>query len=379
MSDKTPDLEAKMASMSMQPYAVALGRAAWGIALTLRCIGERLCKEKSGTRPRIAMPAFLCQSPLGAVLSEDWEPLFCDIDLQTGIIPIREWERVFRSGVDAALLVHMFGNPDENIQGIAALCAKHQVFLMEDACLALGATAGGRPCGAWGDAAFYSFGHTKLIDVGSGGILVTRHGWLASDVRNQLKTCEPTSDEVRNRTAETFLKKFYDAKSHLIDNEPLAKKKFSGLIGEYYPLVSQKWDLSLAEKILPHLDNLPSIVELRRNKANQYRQALVPFIEVLGMSGNSVPWRFVFRIAGISRNQQERLSECIREEGVHVSNWYLPLHWILPSGSEHAADLRQTEMLSREIFQFWLNESADSATISRNCEIFSSCLNKLMI
>ncbi len=156
MSNFTFELESKIASYTDQKIGVAVGRAAWGISLTLRCFNAKLSEKNTIIKPKIALPAFLCQSPLGAIIAENWEPIFCDIDLDTAMVPLHEWERVIQAGANAILLVHMFGNPDTNIQSISDLCKKNNVYLLEDACLALGAHVNGRPCGSWGDAAFFS-------------------------------------------------------------------------------------------------------------------------------------------------------------------------------------------------------------------------------
>lgn len=377
--DNVLELESFMSVYCKQTYAVTLGRAAWGIALTLKSLAEKLRRETEMTTFRIAVPSFLCQSPLGAILLEQWEPVFCDIDLDTAMVSLSEWEKAFKNGVQAALLVHMFGNPCQHTQGISELCKKYQVFLLEDVCLALGAKINHRPCGSWGDAAFFSFGHTKLIDVGSGGLVATSHQWLDESIRKHEATLNKTPEELRAKIAETFLKKFYDAKKYLVIDETTAKKKFSGLIYDYLPLVSQNLNVEIAEKITDKLKNLSVFVSQRVAKALLYKNKIKVPIQVFGMEAGMVPWRFVFRIPGISRLQQETLSDDLRKNGVHISNWYLPLHWICSHKTSYLSTLPQTEILSREIFQLWLTEDTDDDTINRNCEIFSKSYEKLQI
>ncbi|MGH2507694.1 MAG: hypothetical protein ACRDHZ_09875, partial [Ktedonobacteraceae bacterium] len=55
-----------------------------------------------------------------------------------------------------------------------------------------------------------------------------------------------------------------------------------------------------------------------------------------------------------------------------VSNWYLPAHWFLghPAGS-----LPGVELLSREIFQFWVDESISEELIDQGASIVRQVLS----
>ena len=55
--------------------------------------------------------------------------------------------------------------------------------LIEDGCQSLGARAGGRSVGHWGDAAVFSFGCLKPVQAGEGGIIVTKDEALARELR----------------------------------------------------------------------------------------------------------------------------------------------------------------------------------------------------
>jgi perosamine synthetase len=56
--------------------------------------------------------------------------------------------------------------------------------LIEDACLALGATLGGRKAGSFGDVGVFSFGCMKPIQAGEGGMIVTTDDSLARELRS---------------------------------------------------------------------------------------------------------------------------------------------------------------------------------------------------
>jgi len=74
----------------------------------------------------------------------------------------------------AAFLVHVGGHIAFEVEQIAAYCAEHSIFLIEDCAHAHGASWNGRKAGTWGDAGVYSLYATKTISTGEGGVLVSR-------------------------------------------------------------------------------------------------------------------------------------------------------------------------------------------------------------
>jgi perosamine synthetase len=73
----------------------------------------------------------------------------------------------------AAFLVHIGGHLAFDSERIAAYCAEHGIFLIEDCAHAHGASWHGRKGGCWGDAGIYSMYATKTITSGEGGVLVS--------------------------------------------------------------------------------------------------------------------------------------------------------------------------------------------------------------
>lgn len=355
----TTALEERCAAHFGCRHALALGRATWALALLLREIGHRC------PRRRIALPSFLCHAPLAAVSYAGWTPVFCDVDPATGLVPDSEWAAAMDLGADAVLLVHLFGNPAP-VDALSALCRARRTFLIEDACQAIGASIAGSPCGAHGDAALLSFGHSKAIDVGSGGVLLTDDDALAEAVARAASTQaygEPTDYE---RLSGELSRRFYQAKERalLAGEEPSAA--FSGLIDDWRALVPTPWSADATE-ICRQLDRLPQTATERRRKAALYLELLAGTpMQPIEMSAQANPWRFCFRVPGISRSRQEALSGTLRHQGIHVSNWYLPTQWMASRGALATGPLAHTAQLSTEIFQLWLDEATPESQIRAN-------------
>ena len=83
----------------------------------------------------------------------------------------------------AAFLVHIGGHVAFDSERIAAYCAEHGIFLIEDCAHAHGASWNGQRPGSYGDAGVYSLYATKTISTGEGGVLVSRHPELIEHAR----------------------------------------------------------------------------------------------------------------------------------------------------------------------------------------------------
>ncbi|MDD5181721.1 MAG: lipopolysaccharide biosynthesis protein RfbH [Candidatus Nanoarchaeia archaeon] len=105
-------------------------------------------------------------------------PVFCDVDLETYNINIEQFKKAISPKTKAVFLAHTLGNPF-NLEEIKKACQKHNLWLIEDACDALGAKYKGKPVGTFGDIATFSFYPAHQITMGEGGAIVTDNALLA--------------------------------------------------------------------------------------------------------------------------------------------------------------------------------------------------------
>lgn len=128
------------------------------------------------------------------LLYEGVKPVFVDIDSDTFNIDTTLIEPAITTNTKAILVVHVFGQPC-NMDEIQRIADKHKLFIIEDACEAIGATWKGNPVGTLGDMGVFAFYPNKQITTGEGGILLTdneRYFNLACSLRNQGR--DPGSD-----------------------------------------------------------------------------------------------------------------------------------------------------------------------------------------
>ena len=101
-------------------------------------------------------------------------PVFVDIEIGTYNIDVSKIEAAIGPRTKAIMLAHTLGNPF-NLDVIKAVCKKHNLWLIEDCCDALGSTYQGQMVGTFGDIGTLSFYPAHHITMGEGGAVFTNN------------------------------------------------------------------------------------------------------------------------------------------------------------------------------------------------------------
>jgi dTDP-4-amino-4,6-dideoxygalactose transaminase len=121
--------------------------------------------------------------------------VFADVDPETFTIDPAAVERALTPNTRAVVPTHLYGLPCD-MDAIMALARKHHLKVVEDCAHALGATFRGRPVGAFGDAAIFSFQTLKPLNCYGGGLALVRDTPVAQRVRAMAER-EPWPDQKR--------------------------------------------------------------------------------------------------------------------------------------------------------------------------------------
>jgi len=105
-----------------------------------------------------------------------------DVDPETWNFNLDSLSEAIGPATKAISLVHLMGNP-VNMDAVSALCAEHDLVLMEDCCESLGAQWNGQYVGTFGSAASFSFFFSHHITTMEGGMVVTRDPLMAENLR----------------------------------------------------------------------------------------------------------------------------------------------------------------------------------------------------
>ena len=118
-------------------------------------------------------------------------PVFVDMDLATANIDVSQLEAAVSPKTKAVMLAHTLGNPFD-IKAVKAFCEKHNLWLIEDNCDALGSKYDGRFTGTWGDIGTSSFYPPHHMTMGEGGAVYTSNPLLkkiALSIRDWGRDC----------------------------------------------------------------------------------------------------------------------------------------------------------------------------------------------
>lgn len=104
-------------------------------------------------------------------------PVFVDVHLPTYNIDTAKIAAALTPKTKAIMLAHTLGNPYD-LDAITALAKKHNLWLIEDCCDALGSAYKGKLAGTFGDIGTLSFYPAHHITMGEGGAVFTNNDEL---------------------------------------------------------------------------------------------------------------------------------------------------------------------------------------------------------
>lgn len=137
-----------------------------------------------GPGDEVIVPAMTHAATAHAVELVHARPVFVDCKLATGNIDCAQIESRITPKTKALSLVHFLGVPCD-MDEILAIAERHDLKVVEDCALAVGARYRGRHVGLFGDAGCFSFYPVKHITTGEGGMFVSRHKDVAQTVARQ--------------------------------------------------------------------------------------------------------------------------------------------------------------------------------------------------
>ena len=143
---------------------ISSGTAALTVALTAAGVGAG---------DEVIMPTFTFVASFESIMMLGAVPVLVDIDDTLTLDP-KAVEKAITSKTKCVMPVHMCGSMAD-LAALKAICDKHKLILLEDACQALGGSYAGKPLGSYGDLGCFSFDFVKTLTCGEGGAVITNN------------------------------------------------------------------------------------------------------------------------------------------------------------------------------------------------------------
>ena len=148
-------------------YAAALSSGTAAIHMALKLLGV-------GQGDKVFVSDLTFSASCNPIVYENGDPVFIDAEPDTWNMSPEALRRAFEKypHPKAVICVHLYGTP-ARLDEIMAICAEHDVPLVEDAAESLGSTWKGRHTGTFGKYGIYSFNGNKIITTSGGGMFVS--------------------------------------------------------------------------------------------------------------------------------------------------------------------------------------------------------------
>jgi CDP-4-dehydro-6-deoxyglucose reductase, E1 len=162
-------------------------------ALTSAKLGDRQLKKDD----EIITVAAAFPTTINPIIQLDAVPVFVDVSLPGYNIDVSMLEAALSKKTKAIILAHTLGNPFD-IDTIKKFCKKHDLWLIEDNCDALGSKYNDSFTGTFGDIATSSFYPPHHITTGEGGAVYTNNNLLnviVDSFREWGRDCQCASGE----------------------------------------------------------------------------------------------------------------------------------------------------------------------------------------
>jgi len=137
-------------------------------SLTSPKLGDR--RLKPGDEVITVAAAF--PTTVNPIIQNRLVPVFVDVTVPTYEIDVSQLEAARSEKTKAVMIAHTLGNVFD-LDAVTAFAKKHDLWLIEDCCDALGSTWKGRRVGTFGDIATVSFYPAHHITMGEGGAVLT--------------------------------------------------------------------------------------------------------------------------------------------------------------------------------------------------------------
>jgi perosamine synthetase len=165
LGPRLAEFEAALAARLGVEHVRAVSSGTAGLHLAVRAAGAAAGDE-------VVTTPFSFVASANCLLYEGARPVFCDIDRRTLNIDPAAAEAAVGERTSGLLPVHIFGYPAD-MQALERIAASRGLWIVEDACEALGAVHGdGTAVGARGNLSVFAFYPNKQLTTGEGGAVV---------------------------------------------------------------------------------------------------------------------------------------------------------------------------------------------------------------
>lgn len=308
------EFEREFAKFVHSPFAVSCSSGTAAIFLSLKSLGI-------GEGDEVIVPTFTMASTAFAVSYCNAMPVFIDCEPETGNIHTSLIERAITAKTKAIIPVHIYGTPCD-MDAVDFIARKHNLFVVEDAAEALGATYKKNMIGSISPVSIFSLYVNKVVMTGEGGMITMKSKHLYNKIKK------------------------------------LNNYSFSAVRHFWHSDIGYNFRLSNLEAALGvgQLTRVKEIVQKKEQIHRWYAQLLAPLADVfislvVPSYGTSNYWHIAYRIVN-PKIDRMALRRYLAQSGIETRGFFIPMHLQPPYRKEwkgksfpHAELLAKTGIL----------------------------------
>ena len=178
----TAEFEDSFADHFGYKHALTVANCTAGLHLTHYSLTKYMQKAGGGSTPEVICPAMTHVATAHAIELAGLKPVFVDCNSFDGNIDATLLEKAITENTVGIAAMHFNGVPCD-IERIMQLADQHDLYVIEDCAISLGAKVSGRPIGSFGNAGVFSFHPVKQMTTGEGGMIVLNDQSFYDDLK----------------------------------------------------------------------------------------------------------------------------------------------------------------------------------------------------
>lgn len=317
----------------------------------------------SVTKRKLLLPVNICEIVIPVIQLAGFSPIFYDVDSDTGNSGLENIKAKY-TGEEAVLLaVHNFGVPLE-IDLISEWAKEKEIFVIEDVCNALGSTWKNLPLGNWGNAAIYSFGYSKIVELGFGGGLTVRESGLRQKVKELISSFDLYSDLHKEADHE------FQSKLRILRKDSGNQKPeiYRPLYEDYAKFLIYRLDEQSVNLIKDALVDLDTILSSRHQKAMMYKNGISSSkISHIQEVPGQIFWRYNILV---EPERRDELLKLLIDNTIWASKWYPPVNKLFFEESE-SGSYPGAELFSKRVINLFVDERFSITEVKRTISLIN--------
>lgn len=275
------------------------------------------------------------------------EPIFVDAteydwNMDTGLI-----DDLITDRTKAIMAVHLYGALAD-IGTLKDICAKHGLYLIEDAAEAIGAEYMNLKAGSLGDLAAFSFFGNKTITTGEGGLIATNNTSMADQIRS-----------LRNQ------------------GQSSASRYWHDVVGYNYRMTNMQAAIGLAQ-----VENIHFLTDQKRRIASYYQKYLQHSDIKHPVQRHDTKhgyWMYSILLEGRLSHARDQIMKKLIEKGIETRPFFYPMHLLPMFSTNHPNTFPISENISKRGLNMPSSTTLGERDIAYICQVLIETLEETKI